>query len=510
MSGSGKETKGGASPNCSGKGNDPNSPHLSDSFHEDSFQADAPAATSRLAFEKFQRSIEPMSFPMDFPLSNNHSDHIYSDEAVPYSRFQSSPELNPGPELRPDEHHAPYGSYEEFQDATSRLRKVDSFAAKTLADFRTRYIANIADCDPGAYSTVANAGDHPFATRSAGSVAIEGHHPNNMQISPNLNNPGVIPPETLEIISQMRNTRRIKCAQFGNIPLRRFHTHEGARQVKSMLTDQRGVVDPFVFIRLQNVNPVAVMGDDYIHFAHSVGLAIYKGFFGCIRTRMLEGFRYFCQVLNSRYTGPRACKAMIMPEDNMVAKLGREITDALMFEAEQLDVEISFRNSSQQPMAPPRPPPPPVQQPIIHYRKGDPPPPPPPPGPSVYREHLYQHNKRWRQAQMSDPNHRPGNFGGYDVSASAVPKSTAAMFHKGSYDVHRGPPGFEREAPGGKGAGRGLQPKIKTAPTTISAPLQHGRTTTTAHFVDAFEAFECRASDRDVLDRAASVRNQNS
>jgi len=338
MSGNSKGGKGGAGPhNFHGKGGkgDPNSP-LSGPSEDDFPHQDAPGGAT-FSFEDYQRSTAP--FPTDFP---GFSNHLAGD--VPYKSPSS-------PELRYDHRHPFYDSYATGQVPRAGSSAVDprlDAELRRYANFESEFHQSAAARRPEAH--LPHASSAPTVAHAGRFISDPGpgtQHTNRMLVSENLNNPDAIPPETLEIMRQMTNPHKIKCAQFGNIALRHFHTREGSRQLKSMLTDHQGVVDPFIFIRLQNVNPVSVMGDEFTLFAHSIGLAIYKGFFGCIRSRLMERFRVFCQVINSRYTGPRACKAMIMPEINMVSKLGREITDALMFEAEQLDIRIALQPPSQ-------------------------------------------------------------------------------------------------------------------------------------------------------------------
>ena len=131
----------------------------------------------------------------------------------------------------------------------------------------------------------------------------------------------------------------LKIAPFGNIALRRFSfPHDGASELCAMLTAQDGKhTDQYIFVRLQNVNPVSVLGVEYLDVANHFGVSMHKGFFCVCRTRLMRNFCAFCEVLCVRSRGPRACKAMVMSEAKLMSKLGRSTVEDLKSRADQLD-----------------------------------------------------------------------------------------------------------------------------------------------------------------------------
>jgi hypothetical protein len=135
----------------------------------------------------------------------------------------------------------------------------------------------------------------------------------------------------------------MKIAPFGNIALRRFSfPHDGASELCAMLTSHDGKqTDQYIFVRLQNVNPVSVLGVDYLEVANHFGVAMHKGFFCVCRTRLMRNFCAFCEVLCVRSRGPRACKAMVMSEAKLMSKLGRSTVEDLKSRADQLDISAA-------------------------------------------------------------------------------------------------------------------------------------------------------------------------
>ena len=83
-----------------------------------------------------------------------------------------------------------------------------------------------------------------------------------------------------------------------------------------------GIADPYICVRLQNVNPASIVGDNYQEIAQSFGVAMHKGFFCVARTRQIASFGSFMEILCVRHRGPRACKAMVMSSHTLETKLG--------------------------------------------------------------------------------------------------------------------------------------------------------------------------------------------